>query len=502
MKPPPRNRGKIKQRENPVPVYDRSRKTVSTWTQVEQKKLLMALKTLSSSGGGLQELNFSHLQKAVPTRSISEIQSVVEFLKNKVILLAERSWKQLRREENKCRRPIEAWTRLASTVAGGLEGTITMAFSQMLLVSSTEPGTLLNCDPPRVHLPYNGGGGPVGRVVPLRPMPGAPVSGKSSGNATAHHLMKIKTPPPSTGLPPSQVMAAKDKPPHPHEQLSTTSSRQLSTGATLPLPALAKTLTLERPLSTASSVNPKPSSLNTPPSSSSSSSSSCSIASPAVPSKPTASCPSPCSTPPLSTAAAAAQAKFGRTSKYATEDSPRTLGVKCVVDFERIYCYLSRIHKPNNDCHLTPMESAIVLDLLMSLPEELSLLDCNKLQEHLIQVYRGLSAPSDSQTAREFFEDLNTRRQGSTAPNHHAAAEEAPSGETTTPSVGSSQPKPPSTDGYSGAVTANGGKTPQPGEAEGRSTGSNPDRTQDEGVTGLCPPLNPFLIPLNLLMRK
>lgn len=33
-----------------------------------------------------------------------------------------------------------------------------------------------------------------------------------------------------------------------------------------------------------------------------------------------------------------------------------------------------------------PLESAIVLDLLMSLPEELSLLDCNQLHKHLIQV--------------------------------------------------------------------------------------------------------------------
>lgn len=58
---------------------------------------------------------------------------------------------------------------------------------------------------------------------------------------------------------------------------------------------------------------------------------------------------------PLSTPATAFHARFGRTSKYATKDSPRTFGVKCVVDFERIYHYLSVIHKPNMDCHLTPM---------------------------------------------------------------------------------------------------------------------------------------------------
>lgn len=57
----------------------------------------------------------------------------------------------------------------------------------------------------------------------------------------------------------------------------------------------------------------------------------------------------------LSQSAAAAHARFGRTSKYATKDTPRMLGVKCVVDFEKIYRYLSEIHKPQKECNLTPM---------------------------------------------------------------------------------------------------------------------------------------------------
>lgn len=57
----------------------------------------------------------------------------------------------------------------------------------------------------------------------------------------------------------------------------------------------------------------------------------------------------------LSSSAAAVHARFGRTSKYATKDTPRTLGVKCVVDFEKIYHYLSEIHKPDKECNLTPM---------------------------------------------------------------------------------------------------------------------------------------------------
>lgn len=64
---------------------------------------------------------------------------------------------------------------------------------------------------------------------------------------------------------------------------------------------------------------------------------------------------SSCSTPttlPQSVSATAFHAKFGRTNKYATKDM---FGVKCVVDFERIYGFLSTVQKPNQDCQLTPM---------------------------------------------------------------------------------------------------------------------------------------------------
>lgn len=48
--------------------------------------------------------------------------------------------------------------------------------SQMLIVSSTEPRTLRNCDPPQVHRPPTHK--PDGRTVPLRPMPRLPVQGR------------------------------------------------------------------------------------------------------------------------------------------------------------------------------------------------------------------------------------------------------------------------------------------------------------------------------------
>lgn len=70
------------------------------------------------------------------------------------------------------------------------------------------------------------------------------------------------------------------------------------------------------------------------------------------------------------------------------------------VSFEKIYHYLSSLHKPSEQRKLTPMESAIVLDLLMSLPEELQLLDCDPLREHLSQVYLNLPPHEDSRRTK------------------------------------------------------------------------------------------------------
>lgn len=46
---------------------------------------------------------------------------------------------------------------------------------------------------------------------------------------------------------------------------------------------------------------------------------------------------------------------FGNASKHATKDSPGMFGVHGIVNFDRIYHYISVIHKPNEEFHLTPM---------------------------------------------------------------------------------------------------------------------------------------------------
>lgn len=475
MKPPPRVRVQT-DRSLRVASANHSGKPASRWLRAEQKKLLRALQRHPKTE---EDIDCAFLKRYVPTRSIPEIHSVVEFLKNKVISCASIKWKRKMWEEKQIRKPIEDWTNLASAVTGTLEETISKAFSQMLMVSSTEPRTLRNCDPPQVHRPPSDCK-LVGRTIPLRPMPRRPVKGEHPGTNTSHPHVLFKTPAPTLG--PARRLHAQSQvvrvpnskicPPQPSptagrspaatsqsqnsEQPATTSStsasKSKSSSSHTTLSCSAKNLTPV--VSTASSAPP-----------------SCSYAPP---------------TPPISTTAAAFHTKFGRTSKYATDDSPRTFGVKCVVDFERIYRFLSVIHNPSEKCHLTPMESAIVLDLLMSLPEQLPLLDCNKLRKHLIQMHQCFSAPPDSKRAKEMFQNLNN---GFSTMTESQKSSDLNSNQNTAVTSNSTD------------ASERGNEKLQRHEAESQSSGSS-DTSGDADMMGRCPPLNPFMVPLNLLMNK
>lgn len=517
MKPPPRTRTKPNRNLKP----QQSGRLVCKWQRAEQRKLLNALRRLSRIVGDNGDIDFAFLRKHVPTRSSTEIHFVVESLKNKVISCANLKLKEKRWKEKKVRKPIEVWTQMASVVAGTIEQTISTALSQLLIVTSTEPRTLRNCDPPQVHTQPTEKNRPVGRTVPLRPMPSLPVEGQRPGTNTTRSFQVFKTPAPTMG---PVVKVPSSKIPPPRQQISTTVTSHAVTSSSQPAVTTCQLgtaklfnapFTSSQPLSqtvtpiagqvrpnfsSASMVNTQNissslsqiaqqpseqdyttiSATSTPPFSSSTpdlSTTPSSVAS-------SSSAPSSCgSMPQLSSSAAAYHARFGRTSKFATKDSPRMFGVRCVVDFERIYRYLSVINKPNEECRLTPMESAILLDLLMSLPEELSLLDCNKLHKHLIQVYQGLSSPADSKIARELFKDL---KDGDNRTDSHQKTAWTSN----------------STD-----VTDSEGRKLQPDEAENQSSENSNTFSQssDKEVTGICPlppPLNPFMMPIKLIMRK
>ncbi|XP_028907277.1 snRNA-activating protein complex subunit 2 [Ornithorhynchus anatinus] len=67
------------------------------------------------------------------------------------------------------------------------------------------------------------------------------------------------------------------------------------------------------------------------------------------------------------------------------------------VDFEKVYRYLFVLSRGGRKPELTPSESAVLLDLLMSLPEELSHLNCVGLESHMCQAYRELVIPQIGQ---------------------------------------------------------------------------------------------------------
>ncbi|XP_035771572.1 snRNA-activating protein complex subunit 2 isoform X2 [Neolamprologus brichardi] len=469
MKPHPRvTRTKWSDRLDAEP--ERSGKC--RWHRDEKKKLVVALKRLNSgTAAGKTDIDCAFLRKYLPTRSLSEIQSVVELLKNKVLLNARLKLKRQRREERKVRKPIEEWTYMASSLVGTLEETISTAFSQMLIVSSTEPCTLRNCDPPQVHRPPTDG-----PTIPLRPML-VPVQGAhrytkavQSPKTPAPTTMPSKTPPASQT---ASLTATPEKGPlQPTSRSSTSPSLIRSINKTTQQPTTIAITSTSQSLS---------SSLNVPASCSATTLTSAprsllsTVASSAI---------SSCSTPttlPQSVSATALHAKFGRTSKYATKDM---FGVKCVVDFERIYGFLSTVQKPNQDCQLTPMESAIVLDLLMSLPEELPLLDCNKLHKHMIQMYQCLSAPTDSDLTRRRFQELDDElftQLKALVPQDH----QNPTGTTDSTNV---------TDGE--------GKKSLIHKADSQSTQSSTTFSKLDYSNVTPPHLNPFIVPLTLLKRR
>lgn len=242
MKPPPRKRTKIDRTlaySTLSPEPSSKQKASRQWKMAEQRSLLTALKRLSGKTQGHEDIDYDFLRNHVKTRSISEMQSVVEYLKNKVISMASQMLKEKRLEE-KVRKPIEVWTHMASTVTGSLEEPISTAFSQMLIVSSTEPCTLRNCDPPQVYRPPTNKEGPVSRTITPRPMTRLPVKAERPNANAARPLMVIKTPAPAMGpakrLPaPSQVVRVPNSNiPPPKQRLPATAGSSPAAAATSP----------------------------------------------------------------------------------------------------------------------------------------------------------------------------------------------------------------------------------------------------------------------------
>ncbi|CAK7293476.1 snRNA-activating protein complex subunit 2 [Vulpes lagopus] len=127
------------------------------------------------------------------------------------------------------------------------------------------------------------------------------------------------------------------------------------------------------------------------------------------------------------------------------------------VDFEKIYKYLSSVSRRCHGPELSAAEAAVVLDLLMALPEELQRLPCDALVKHMSDMYVHLTAPQPDPAS----EGLGP------------AAEDA----------GTS----------SSRQEASGQAPPQASESAGSAEPRSPWQ-----AAGVCP-LNPFLVPLEFL---
>ncbi|XP_055012207.1 protein piccolo-like [Boleophthalmus pectinirostris] len=294
MKPPPRKRTRTR-RELPA-VPENLGKSVCKWPVSEQRKLLTALTKLRPKDLSGEPLDLEQIEERLPSRTVEEINSVLDTLKEKVVSFAKTKHRAERREQRRSRRPLDFWIQEASALSrGGAEEALSQAFAQVLTVMSTEPSSL-------------------------------------KGNTShLHHG-------PATPL-------SKDKPP-------------------------------------ASNASP-------PPSQPSVSKSPC-VQSPAVTEdvKKQQTAPAQSSTVP------------GAPLKQTVKSTPLPSSTE-EVSFEKIYQYLSALHQPDLLRKLSPMESAVVLDLLMSLPEELLVLDCDPLIQHITQTYHNLSLDADKKVKQQ-----------------------------------------------------------------------------------------------------
>ncbi|KAJ3584864.1 hypothetical protein NHX12_013587 [Muraenolepis orangiensis] len=191
---------------------------------------------------------------------------------------------------------------------------------------------------------------------------------------------------------------------------------QNSASAALP-PGLAKSTVVSRlspghvPGKSISKVAPpppldKPTATTTAPSSSPLSSSTPVPGTSATPSSPVlqdvAGCRATASAPPGLARASQEPGTEVEPADSAGGEGRSGQGSKCGADYQKIYLYLANSLKDGKACGLTPMESAVVLDLLMALPEELPLLDCSDLRQHMEETSSrllALAGPPDAGTA-------------------------------------------------------------------------------------------------------
>ncbi|XP_016426694.1 snRNA-activating protein complex subunit 2 [Sinocyclocheilus rhinocerous] len=350
MKPPFRRRTGpsrflIKSTEEESSVSARS--LYKGWNRKDLQKFLQALKQQQNFESAL---DLTEIQKKVPQRSLKEIEDLIMTLKSRVLQKVYLQVQSQRREERKAKVPVELWAELVQKISRPYEKTISSAFSQMLVIAAIEPCGLMHSDPPHpiIQTPAFSSQHPVQSPK----TPSRPSTSDMSPNSS------ISSPSVASLIQPDSSSNAADH----ISQLDNTSGSSL-------VPKMPET-----PTPRSLQITRSPSQLQSE-------------------AEPTAS--SPISTGPVSPSVS--PNKHNQVNLELLDHDylckPRML--KSVVNFDKIYQYLSDIDSKTCNSALTSMESAVLLDMLMCLPEELSLLDCKELQHHFLQLHSQLTKPAE-----------------------------------------------------------------------------------------------------------
>ncbi|XP_050774595.1 snRNA-activating protein complex subunit 2 isoform X2 [Gopherus flavomarginatus] len=192
---------------------------------------------------------------------------------------------------------------------------------------------------------------------------------------------------------------------------------------------------------------------------------------------------------------------------------------KFSVDFEKIYKYLSMLSRDIKVPELSPCESAVVLDLLMSLPEELSNLDYDGLKSHMHRSYRALTARQPDGSRKGSDPSSRAGELAANTPSASVACEAPPTANLSVSCTAPAEPAQPSDNqerpSRSGECEQGTQETPQPSVSPSSAQHSashgqlppplhSPAADAQKSVwkdLGICP-LNLFLVPLELLARK
>lgn len=306
-----------------------------------RKDLYSFLHALKQQQDFESELDLTEIQKKVPQRSLKQIENLINKVKSRVLQKVYQQVQSQRKEQRKAKVPIETWGEMVQKISTSHGKTISSAFSQMLVVAATEPCSLMHSEPPHpvTETPV------FSRLYPVHTpnTPSRPSTSSVSPNSSFSTASAI-----SFIRPDSSSSAAG------HIGKSDTVSSSLLQEPVMP----------ETPTSSSSQLR--------------------SEAEPAV-SSPMSSRPSP------STSSDKPNPVSLELLGHDYLCKPRIM--KSVVNFDKIYAYLSDMDSKTCSSALSSMECAVLLDLLMCLPEELPLLDCKKLQHHLLQLHSQLSKP-------------------------------------------------------------------------------------------------------------